>query len=116
MLPTRSTTKILLYGLLVIGGLACLAVGIYELRYARVVAMGNQAVADQRFDSREYERAGRFWGARQDTLRFNQGVLAYKARNLRQAAEHFRQASQRTTSTRLRMQAQYNLGMLLLSL
>ena len=73
-------------------------------------------MSEQRFDSREYERASRFWLARQDRLLFNRGVLAYSANNLPRAAEYFRQVSQDTTSEALRVQALHNLGMVMVSL
>jgi tetratricopeptide (TPR) repeat protein len=109
-------TKGLLHACLVIGGLACLAFAASQQRYTRMVAVGDQAVAAHRFDTRAYERASHFWFANQDALLFNQGVLAYKARNLPRAAESFRQVSQRTTSPTLQMQAYYNLGMVMLAL
>jgi tetratricopeptide (TPR) repeat protein len=49
-------------------------------------------------------------------LLFNQGVLSYKANNLPRAAEFFRQASKHTNNTQLRVQALYNLGMVMLAL
>lgn len=110
------STKNLLHGCLFIGGLACLAFAASQHRYTRMVAAGDQAVAAHRFDTRAYERASHFWFANRDALRFNQGVLAYKARNLPRAAESFRQVSQRTTSPTLQMQAYYNLGMVMLAL
>jgi Ca-activated chloride channel family protein len=108
--------KVVVTVLVVALGLGGIAFGIYEQRYVRAVAAGNQAVAEQRFDSQDYERARHFWFARQDVLLFNQGVMAYKAQNLSRAAEHFRQASQRTKSPHLRMHALYNLGMVMLAL
>lgn len=109
-------TKGIIYGLLCLVGFGGLGFGIYQQRYAHLVAAGNQAVAEQRFDTRHYEDAARLWMAKQDMLLFNQGVLAYEARNLSLAAEHFRQASQRTESPQLRMRALYNLGLVMLSL
>jgi Ca-activated chloride channel homolog len=99
-----------------VGGLALLAFAGYQSRYARLVAVGYQSVAEQRFDDQAYERAGHFWMASQDAMLFNQGVLTYKARNLPRAAEYFRQALQHTTSAAIRMQAHYNLGLVMLAL
>jgi Ca-activated chloride channel family protein len=104
------------YAVLCISGLGCLVFAAYQQRYSETVARGNQAVHEQRFDTRAYERASSFWLAQQDTLLFNQGVLAFKAQNLPRAADYFRQASQRTNNTRLRTQALYNLGMVMLAL
>jgi tetratricopeptide (TPR) repeat protein len=101
---------------LLVSGLACLAFAAYEYHYARLVAVGNQAVVEQRFDTQNYEQASHFWLAQTDALLFNQGVIAYKARNLPRAAEYFRQTLQRTTSPTLRMQAHYNLGLVMLAL
>jgi tetratricopeptide (TPR) repeat protein len=105
-----------LYSVVCIVGLACILFGAQQLHYTRLLAAGNQAVLEQRFDSREYERAQRSWMARHDLLLFNQGVLAFKAQNLSRAAEHFRQASQTTHNTQIRMQSLYNLGLVMLAL
>jgi tetratricopeptide (TPR) repeat protein len=113
---SKTYVKGILYGLLCVAGLGCLAFATYQQRYARVVAMGNQAVIERRFDSQAYERARHFWFARQDMLLFNQGVLAYEAQRFPRAAEYFREALQRTSSMRLRSQALYNLGMVMLAL
>ena len=109
-------TKGMLYGLVCLVGCGCVVFGMHQLRYTRLLAAGNRAVLEERFDSREYERAQRWWMARQDMLLFNQGVLAFKAKNLSRAAEHFRQASQMTRNSHIRMQALYNLGMVMLAL
>lgn len=106
----------LLYAWLFMGGLTCLTFAGYQHLYSRTIAAGNQAVAEQRFDSRAYEQASRFWLAHREALLFNQGVLAYKAGNLPRAADHFRQAAQDTTNPTLRMHAQYNLGLVMLAL
>jgi tetratricopeptide (TPR) repeat protein len=105
-----------LYGSLFIGSVACLVFAVYQQRYAHMVTAGHHAVTEQRFDAQDYEQASRFWFAKRDALLFNQGVLAYKARNLPRAAEYFRLALQRTTDPTLRMQANYNLGMVMLAL
>lgn len=68
-----------------------LAFAAYEHHYARLVTAGSHALAEQHFDIQDYDRARDFWTAKQDTLLFNQGVLAYKARNLPHAAEYFRE-------------------------
>lgn len=108
--------KGLLYAWLFLGGLTCLTFAGYQHLYSRTIAAGNQAVAEQRFDSQAYEQASRFWLAHREALLFNQGVLAYKAGNLPRAADHFRQAAQDTTNPALRMHAQYNLGLVMLAL
>ena len=110
------STRGRLYACLFLGGLSCLTFAGYQYRYTRAVATGNQAVAEQRFDSQAYEQARHFWWAKRDVLLFNQGVLAYKAGNLPRAADYFRQASQGATNPMLRMQAQYNLGLVMLAL
>jgi Ca-activated chloride channel homolog len=99
-----------------VSGLALLAFAGYQARYARLVAVGHQSVVEQRFDAQAYERASHFWMASRDAMFFNQGVLTYKAHNLPRAAEYFRQVLQRATSPSVRMQAHYNLGMVMLSL
>lgn len=108
--------KYRLYALLFLGGLVCLAVASYQQHYSQLITTGHRAVAEQRFDSQDYERAGRFWFASQDRLTFNRGVLAYKAQNLPRAAQYFRQVSQDTTSPTLRVQALHNLGMVMVAL
>lgn len=112
----RIGNKNILYGLLLLGGIACFALAFYQQRYTHFVSAGNQAVAEKRFDTQAYEYAGRFWFANQDILLFNQGVLAYKAQNFSQAADYFRRVSQRTHNPALRTQALYNLGMVMLAL
>ena len=109
-------TKHVLYGLLLISGIACLTFAVYQQRYSRLVTTGHQAVSEKRFDSREYEQASQFWLARQDRLLFNRGVLAYNANNLPRAAQYFRQVSRDTTNSALRVQALHNLGRVLVSL
>ena len=97
-------------------GLLSLSFTAYQYYYSQLIAAGNQAVRQQRFDTQAYAQAGRVWLARQDRLRFNQGVLAYKARNFPRAAEHFRATSRQSNDDQLRMRALYNLGMVFLSL
>lgn len=108
--------KYRLYALLFLGGLVCLAFASYQQHYSQLITTGHREVAEQRFDSQDYERAGRFWFASQDRLTFNRGVLAYKAQNLPRAAQYFRQVSQDTTSPTLRVQALHNLGMVMVAL
>jgi tetratricopeptide (TPR) repeat protein len=88
----------------------------YQQSYTNTCAAGNRAVAEQRFDSQAYEQASHFWWAQRDTLLFNQGVLAYRAGNIPRAADYFRQVTQRTASPTLRMQAYYNLGLVMLAM
>jgi tetratricopeptide (TPR) repeat protein len=113
---SRLCDKDILYGLLLLGGVACFALVFSQHQYTSFVVAGNQAVAEKRFDTQAYDYASRFWLANQDMLLFNQGVLAYEAQNLSQAADHFRRVSQRTHNPALRMQALYNLGMVMLAL
>lgn len=108
--------KELLYAVLFSTGLVFLGFAAYQYHYAWLVATGNRAVAEQRFDIQHYERAERHLTAQHDALLFNQGVLAYKARNLPRAAEFFRQALHRSTDPAIRMRAQYNLGLVMLAL
>ncbi|WP_089717268.1 hypothetical protein [Candidatus Entotheonella palauensis] len=105
-----------LYGFLFLIGLACLVFAGYQQHYSELITIGHRAVAEQRFDSQDYEQASQFWLARQDRLTFNRGVLAYKAQNLPRAAQYFRQVSQDTTSSTLRVQALHNLGMVMVAL
>ena len=111
-LPTRG----LLYACLFMSGLTCMTFAAYQQYYTNTIAAGNRAMAEQRFDSQAYEQASRFWWAQRDTLLFNQGVLAYKAGNIPRAADYFRQVTQRPASPTLRMQAHYNLGLVMLAL
>lgn len=104
------------FALLVLGGMACLGFGLLQLRYQQLVTSGNQAVAAQRFDTQAYERARRFWFANSEALRFNQGVLAFRAKNYARAAEHFRQVAQQTGNRTLKARALYNLGRVMLEL
>ena len=104
------------YGLLVLSGVACLVFANYQQRYSHLIATGHRAVVEKRFDSQDYERASRFWLARQDALLFNRGVLAYKARNLPRATQYFRQVSQDARSPSLRGRALHNLGMVMVTM
>jgi tetratricopeptide (TPR) repeat protein len=73
-------------------------------------------VTEKRFDSQDYTRARHIWFASQDTLLFNQGVLAHTAGNLARATDSFQQVSHHARSADLQMQALYNLGVVLLQL
>jgi Ca-activated chloride channel homolog len=108
--------KYLLYSLLGVMGIACFAFALYQYRYMQLIHAGNQAVSEKRFDTQAYERASRYWFARQDILQVNQGVLAYRAQNLPRAADLFRQVSQEATSPLIAGQALYNLGRIFLDL
>lgn len=108
--------KLLLHVILSVCGLACVGFALYQLQYLRMTAQGNDAVVAQRFDTQHYEQAGHYWFANEALLLFNQGVLAFKARNLPRAVEYFRQVDQRTDDLSLRVQSQYNLGLVMLEL
>ena len=97
-------------------GLLSLSFTAYQYHYSQLIAAGNQAVRHHRFDTKDYVKAQQAWFARRDRLQFNQGVLAYEAKNLPRAAEYFRAASQQSNDDQLRMRALYNLGMVLLAL
>ncbi|RMF84983.1 MAG: tetratricopeptide repeat protein [Nitrospinota bacterium] len=105
----------ILYGILFIGGMLCLAFAAYQTQYSRLVAAGNRAVAEKRFDTQAYTQASRYWLANQKLLLYNQGVLNYEAQNFSRAADLFRQAYQ-TDNRLLRKRALYNLGVVLLAL
>jgi tetratricopeptide (TPR) repeat protein len=104
------------YCLLFLCGIACVVFAFQQQRYAHFLAEGKRAVLERRFDSQDYTRARHIWFANQDTLLFNQGVLAYTAGNLAQATDSFQQVSHQARSDALQMQALYNLGVLLLQL
>src|SRR5918996_2166551 len=106
--------RYLFYGLLCLCGIACVVFAFQQQRYTRFLAAGNQAVMEKRFDSQDYTRARHIWFASQDMLLFNQGVLAHTAGNLSRATTSFRQVSHHASSADLRMQALYNLGVVLL--
>jgi tetratricopeptide (TPR) repeat protein len=106
----------LVYGFLCLCGIACVGFGAQQERYSRFLAAGKRAVLESRFDSQDYTHARHIWFASQDTLLFNQGVLAHTAGNLARATDSFRRVSYHTHSDALRMQALYNLGVVLLQL
>ena len=108
--------KLFVYGLVFFLGLACCGFAIQQRRYMRLIASGNQAVSEKRFDTQDYDRASHFWLAREDILFVNQGVLAYKARNLPRAADFFRRVSQAAPKSPIEGKALYNLGRILLEL
>jgi tetratricopeptide (TPR) repeat protein len=108
--------KSILYGFLFLGGLACFGLAFHQHQYMQLIAVGNRAVAEQRFDSQEYEHVSRFWLAKQDILLFNQAILAYKAHNFPQAVDQFRRVSQRTHDPGLQVKTLYNLGVVMLKL
>ena len=87
-----------------------------QQHYLRVICQGNKAVAEQRFDIQHYDRLQRYWFANNAMLLFNQGVLAFRARNLPRATEYFRQVQQRATNPSLQVQSHYNLGLVMLAL
>lgn len=106
----------LVYGFLFLCGIACVGFASQQERYAHFLTEGKRAVMERRFDSQDYTQARHIWFASQDTLLFNQGVLAYTAGNLAHATDFFRQVSHHARSADLQMQALYNLGVLLLQL
>jgi Ca-activated chloride channel homolog len=80
------------------------------------MAAGNQAVAEKRFDTQDYDRASQYWLAREDIVLTNQGLLAYHAKNYPRAADLFRQVSVSTQRPEVKRQALYNLGRMFLEL
>jgi Ca-activated chloride channel homolog len=114
MVAPRRT--IWLYVALTVSGLAWLGFAFVQQQYLQVIRQGNKAVAEQRFDIQHYDRAKHFLFANNDMLDFNQGVLAFRARNLPRAAEYFRQVQQHTTNLSLRVRSYYNLGLVMLAL
>jgi tetratricopeptide (TPR) repeat protein len=113
---TTRKLKHLVYGCCLCLGLLCCAFAIQQYWYVQLVASGNQAVSEKRFDTQAYDRASRFWFARKDILFVNQGVLAYKAQNLPRAADYFRRVSRAASNTAIEGSALYNLGRIFLEL
>lgn len=111
-----SRRKHIVLSCLCLGGLLSLTFTAYQYYYSQLMAAGNQAVREQRFDTQAYAQAHRVWFARQDRVLFNQGVLAYQAKNLPRAAEYFRATSRQSNDAQLRMRALYNLGLVFLAL
>lgn len=105
-----------LYGGLFLSGVACMVLAYHQHQYTRLLSVGNQSVIQSRFDSQAYTQASRLWWADQKRLLFNQGVLAYKAGNLPQAADCFRRVSEEASNPALRTHAIYNLSVMLLHL
>jgi Ca-activated chloride channel homolog len=112
----KSRRMMLLYLGLSLCGLVCVGFAFYQQHYLRVIVKGNDAVAEQRFDIQHYDEAQRYWFANNAMLLFNQGVLAFRARNLPRATEYFRQVQQRATNSALQVQSHYNLGLVMLAL
>jgi tetratricopeptide (TPR) repeat protein len=104
------------YGGLLGLGLLSLAFAYHQHRYAQLIAAGNQAVEEKRFDTQDYDHASRYWFARQDIVLANQGMLAYRAENFPRAADLFRRVSQTARNASIESQALYNLGRILLEL
>jgi tetratricopeptide (TPR) repeat protein len=103
------------------GGLLCLGLlswgfAYCQHRYAQLIATGNQAVEEKRFDTQDYDHASRYWFARQDVVLANQGMLAYRAENFPRAADLFRRVSQTARNTSIESQALYNLCRIFLEL
>ena len=98
------------YGFLLALGVMAVVFAYHQHRYMQLISAGNQAVAENRFDTQDYDQAIEYWFARQDILLANQGLLAYRAENLPRAAELFRQVSQTARSSDVKGQALYNLG------
>lgn len=78
--------------------------------YNRLMSEGQQAIEENRFDTQAFAQAGKQWFANHDNILFNQGILAYKARNLSHAAQLFRDVSQHGKRDTLRTTATYNLA------
>ena len=114
-MKTRRARNIVYGGLLCLGVLS-LAFAYHQYRYAKLMAAGNQAVEEKRFDTRDYDRASHYWFARQDIVLANQGMLAYRAENFPRAADLFRRVSQTARNTSVESQALYNLGRIFLEL
>lgn len=94
-------------------GIALFFLGIYYYHYLDLIKKGNQATQESRFDSRDYERAEKNFLASKDLVHYNQGVKAYKAQNLKRAADHFRLVIRESSSSSLKARAYYNLGNIL---
>lgn len=113
---TAARRKHIVLSCLCLCGLLSLTFTASQYYYSQLIAAGNQAVREQRFDTQAYAQARQVWFARQDRVLFNQGVLAYQAKNLPRAAEYFRAASRHSNDEQLRMRALYNLGLVFLAL
>ncbi len=109
-------TRNMVYSVLLCLGVACLALAYQQHHYMHLIAAGNQAVQEKRFDTQDYDQASRYWFAREDILLANQGVLAYRAENFPRAADLFRQVSQTAQNPMVEGQALYNLGRIFLEL
>lgn len=104
------------YGFLLGLGVLSLTFAYYQHRYVQLLEAGNQAVVEKRFDTQDYDRASRYWFARQDIVLANQGILAYQADNFPRAADFFRQASRAAQTSVVEGQALYNLGRIFIEL
>lgn len=113
---TSPCRRYMIYGLLACLGLASVAFAYHQYGYMQLIAAGNRAVEEKRFDTQDYARAGHYWFARQDILLTNQGILAYQAENFSRAADLFRQVSLTTQRLAVKGKALYNLGRILLEL
>jgi|GEM_PF-1463238 len=110
----RGRKKQALQIILFVLGWALFGSGIYyKWSYLDPIKKGNQATQENRFDNQDYEVAGKSLFASQDVVHFNLGVRAFKAENLKRAAEYFTQVVQETRSEVLKAKAYYNLGNIL---
>jgi Ca-activated chloride channel family protein len=112
----RPRLKYFFYGVIFLCGVASIVLAHQQRQYGLLLTAGHRAVTELRFDSQDYVQASRLWFANQERLRFNQGVLAYAAGNLRRATDLFREVSQRTPNPILQTRALYNLSVVLLQL
>lgn len=85
----------------------------YKSGYLDLIKKGNQATQENRFDNQDYEKAEKNLFASKDIIHYNLGVRAYKADNLKRAADYFRQVIQESNSNDLKAKAYYNLGNIL---
>ena len=101
---------------LIIGGL-CLSYGIYEKYwYSDLIGKAVQTIEANRLDQQYLEKAKESLFAPEDLILYNMGVRAYRAKNLKQASEHFYDVIQKSRDTSVRQYAYYNLGNILVQL
>lgn len=112
MPPRRSRTALTL-GLLTAGA-ALLFLAWHEKHgYVDRVAAGAKAIEEGQLETRDFERAEGHPFASREILAYDQGVRAYAAGQLAEAARHFQEVISRGRSPSLRAKAYYNLGNLL---
>jgi tetratricopeptide (TPR) repeat protein len=110
-----SIRKIRLY--MLIFGVLCLSYGIYQkFWYSDRIKEAVKTIEANRLDQQHLEEARKTLFKSKDLIAYNMGVRAYRAKNPKQASEHFYDVVRNSRDSFRKKRAYYNLGNILVQL